>query len=148
MTGTQAANRARSIHTRSQVRLQIKKGRIQQQGTCECRVRIKGRQVAECEKGRRWGKGAAREKYWESEASEELKGWGKLKSRNIFLCPFLPAECQSHIFLCPSLPAECQSWRRFPRSAGRNPCWLHLAEGQLAEAATVDSIEQIQNLSP
>ena len=57
------------------------------------------------------GKGAAREKYWESEASEELKGWGKLKSRNIFLCPFLPAECQSQIFLCPSLPAECQSWR-------------------------------------
>lgn len=134
MTGTQAANRARSIHTRSQVRLQIKKGRIQQQVTCECRVRIKGRQAAECEKGRRWGKGAAGEKYWESEASEELKGQGKLKSRNIFLCP--------------SLPAECQSWRCFPRSAGHNPCWSHLAEGQLAEAATVASIEQIQNFSP
>ena len=148
MTGIQAASRARSIHTRSQVQLQIKKRRIQQEGTCECRVRIKSRQAAECEKGRRWGKGAAREKYWESEASEELKGQGKPKSRNICLCLFLPAECQSRIFLCPSLPAECQSWRRFPRSAGHNPCWSHLAEGQLAEAATVASIEQIQNLSP
>lgn len=112
-------------------------------------MRIKGRRAAEGEKGRRWGKGAAREKYWESVASEELKGQGKLKSRNIFLCLSLPAECQSRIFLCPSPPAECQSWRPFPRSAGgRNPRWSHLAEGQPAEAATVASIEQIQNLSP